>query len=193
MHHFCLISVPYFHLFPAAMVSRASGDPGGHRSTLTKEGSIHVPSVPGRRALLTAPPPLRSTPAPAGHNNPRRSPPAPPATDTQSSPSRRCRTGRGPPAPGRTPGGRAPPGATAPSPAVLPYRDSRSRGISPRLRATPMTSAAGRRCGRAHPSPPGERCSRGGLPGESFALLHSFAHLYTHFYTPKDFWMEVNL
>ena len=116
MHHFCLISVPYFHLFPAAMVSRASGDPGGHRSTLTKEGSIHVPSVPGRRALLTAPPPLRSTPAPAGHNNPRRSPPAPPATDTQSSPSRRCRTGRGPPAPGRTSGGRAPPGVTlAPS------------------------------------------------------------------------------
>jgi len=111
MHHFCLISVLYYHLFPAAMVvSRASGDPGGHRSTLTKEGSIHVPSVPGRRDLLTAPPPLRSTPAPAGHNNPRRSPPASPVTDTQSSPSRICRTGRGPPAPGRTSGDRAPPG-----------------------------------------------------------------------------------
>jgi len=45
-------------------------------------------------SLLIAPPPLRSTPAPAGHTNSRGSPPAPPVTDTQSPPPRRSRTGR---------------------------------------------------------------------------------------------------
>ena len=100
---------------------RAPGPGGGETSAGILSGAVvrgpledsDMPITSGRGA---AAPPGRSTPAAVGHNTPHRCSPGQPPSGRPPSPHRRHHTGRGPPAPGRTPGGRAPPAGAAPSP-----------------------------------------------------------------------------
>ena len=108
---------------------------------------------------LTAPPPSYSPPGQAGCSTPRIA--LPPASGRPLFSCCRSCIGQARPLCAQTSRGQALRGGAAPSPAVLLSSGSRSRGTSPRS-ATPTTSAGGRRYGRAHPSPPGWRRSRGG-------------------------------